>query len=45
MSTFNYHINFFGNMITKKNVAIWIGILGIGIGSFLLYGYVADLMR
>ena len=29
----------------KQNIAIWIGILGGGALFFLLYGYLADLMR
>jgi len=32
-------------MTKLKNIAIWIGIIGGGIGFFFLYGYVADLMR
>ena len=32
-------------MYTRKDVAIWIAILGGGIGFFLFYGIAADLMR
>lgn len=32
-------------MLTKKNIAIWIGIIGGGIGFFFFYGYAAELMR
>jgi hypothetical protein len=30
---------------TAKNIAIWIAILGGGIGFFLFYGVAAELMR
>ena len=36
---------FLKNMGKKQNIAIWIGILGGGALFFLLYGYLADLMR
>ena len=32
-------------MYSRKDVAIWIAILGGGIGFFLFYGIAADLMR
>ena len=32
-------------MYTRKDVAIWIAILGGGIGFFLFYGVAVDLMR
>jgi hypothetical protein len=32
-------------MPKRKDVAIWIAILGGGIGFFLFYGVVAELMR
>jgi len=32
-------------MPTKKNMAIWVGILGSGIAFFFLYGMIVDLMR
>ena len=32
-------------MYTRKDVAIWIAILGGGIGFFLFYGIAAHLMR
>ena len=32
-------------MYTRKDVAIWIAILGGGIGFFLFYGIAVDLMR
>ena len=32
-------------MPSLKNVAIWAAILGGGIGFYLFYGYVAELMR
>jgi hypothetical protein len=32
-------------MPKRKDIAIWIGILGGGIGFFLFYGVAAELMR
>jgi len=32
-------------LVNKKNLAIWIAIIGGGIAFYLLYGIVADLMR
>jgi len=32
-------------MPTKKNIAIWVAILGGGIAFFFLYGMIVDLMR
>jgi len=45
LRTLNYPRLFFAIVVNKKNIAIWIGILGGGIGFFLFYGYVAELMR
>jgi hypothetical protein len=32
-------------MPKSKDIAIWIGILGGGIGFFFFYGVIAELMR
>jgi len=32
-------------LVNKKNIVIWIAIIGGGIAFYLLYGIVADLMR
>jgi len=32
-------------LANKKNIAIWIAIIGGGIAFYLLYGIAADLMR
>jgi len=32
-------------LANKKNIAIWITIIGGGIAFYLLYGIVAELMR
>lgn len=33
------------SMSRNKKIAIWVGIIGGGLGYYFAYGYIADMMR
>ena len=45
MTTFNNARAPGKTVASAKNIAIWVGIIGGGIGFFFFYGFVAELMR